>query len=134
MDYAKNMSTNVKALIEAKGVSSIRQFALSIGISPSTFNDSLKSKKGFPVDLAIRVADALGFSVEDLTQKTPVELLKKEFSSSRADLPEEMQTVLFIYNQMNDEGREELVNYVKYLSSQDKYKKDNSSFVVEGAQ
>lgn len=39
-----------------------------------------------------------------------------------------------VYSALNDEGREELVNYASYLSTQDRYKKADKSIVVDKAQ
>lgn len=64
-DYAKISSDNVKFLLIKRGVS-VRQLADKIGIAPTTLNDSLKSKKGIPIDSLIKIADLFGVTVNDL--------------------------------------------------------------------
>lgn len=67
-DYAKISSNNVKLLLSNNAMS-VRQLAEIINISPSTFNDSLKSKKGISVDILIKIADYFNITVNDLCNK-----------------------------------------------------------------
>jgi repressor LexA len=83
VNYAKNINDNIKALLEIRNIS-IRQLADQITIPASTLTDSLKSKKGLPVEVAIRVANALRFSVEELSKMSTVELLTSELSKGEA--------------------------------------------------
>lgn len=130
MDYSQNMIDNVKALLEARKISS-RQFAMSIGIAPSTFIDNLKSKKGFPIEVSIKVADALGFTVEELAKFSGVELLQREFSSpSVASLSEQEKLIVKTFRSFSDEGKEKVISYVEDLNRAGIYKNNSQSDVV----
>jgi len=135
MDYAQKLSVNVKAVIEEQNLS-IRQLAEKIGIPASSLTDSLKSKKGLPLEVAIRVADALGYTVEELTRKSASELVhthskeQNEFS----DFSYAEKTLISKFRLLNEEGQEKIAEYVDDLISSDKYKKFNSHGMVEEKQ
>lgn len=74
MDYAHNLSENIKLLIEQYGLS-IKRLAQQIGIPASTLTDGLKSKKGLPIETAIAISDYFGYDVTTLSKKTSEELL-----------------------------------------------------------
>ncbi|EQB20025.1 hypothetical protein UNSWDHB_2611 [Dehalobacter sp. UNSWDHB] len=107
MNYAKNINDNIKALLEARNLS-IRQFAEQISIPASTLTDSLKSKKGLPVEIAIRVADALGFSVEQLSKLSVVELLKADLHTQikSPELSKDEAELLRDYRLLSTQGQE----------------------------
>lgn len=65
VNYAKISSDNIRLLIIQNDLS-IRQLAEIIGVAPTTLNDSLKSKKGIPIDSLIRIADYFNLTVNDL--------------------------------------------------------------------
>lgn len=74
MDYAHNLSENIKLLIDQYGLS-IKKLAEQIGIPASTLTDGLKSKKGLPIETAIIIADYFGYDVTTLSKKTAEELV-----------------------------------------------------------
>lgn len=125
MDYAQNLNNNVKALLEAQNTS-MRQFAERLSIPASTLIDSLKSKKGLPLDIAVRVAESLGFSVEDLTKMSTVELLKSQIRAQikNSDLSDDEARLLSDYRSLNTHGQE----YIRQTMdmAKDRYKKHNS--------
>lgn len=128
MDYSKNLSDNIKALLEARQVS-LRSFALSIGVSPSTFIDALKSKRGLSIELAIKCSDVLRVPVEVLAKKSTVEILCDEFRSRDSLSSCELQLVT-TFSQLSDEGQEKVLAYVGDLCRAGIYKRDNSAIVV----
>ncbi len=65
MEKAQNMNTNVKMILKQKRWS-IRQLAEKLDLPASSLNDSLKSKKGLPIDIALRIAEMFGCTVEEL--------------------------------------------------------------------
>ena len=65
VDYAKTSSDNIRLLLLQNKIS-VRQLAEEIGIAPTTLNDSLKSKKGIPIDSLIKIADFFKITVNDL--------------------------------------------------------------------
>ncbi len=65
IDYAKISSDNIRALLKHYNIS-IKKLAETINVPTSTFTDSLKSKKGIPIDTLIKVADYFQITVTDL--------------------------------------------------------------------
>lgn len=65
VDYAKISSNNIKLLL-VKNKISIRHLSEKIGVAPTTLSDSLKSKKGIPIDTLIKIADYFKITVNDL--------------------------------------------------------------------
>lgn len=129
MDFSKNMLENVKSLLEARNISA-RQFAISIGIAPSTFIDNLKSKKGFTVEVAIKIADAFGFSVEELAKCSCVELLKNEFSAPAPSLSNEETYLVKMFRSFSAEGKEKVLAYIADLNRAGVYKINNQPSMV----
>lgn len=65
MNYARITSENVKALLRLHHMS-IRQLAEEISLSASTLTDSLKSKKGIPIDSLMAIASYFDVSINAL--------------------------------------------------------------------
>ncbi|MCD8125973.1 MAG: helix-turn-helix domain-containing protein [Clostridiales bacterium] len=65
MNYARVTSDNVKALLRLHHLS-IRQLAEQISLSASTLTDSLKSKKGIPIDSLMAIAAYFNVSINAL--------------------------------------------------------------------
>ena len=124
MDYSKNLSDNIKALLEARDIS-LRAFALNIGVSPSTFIDALKSKRGLSIELAIKCSDALRVPVEFLAKKSTVEILCNEFRARDMLSSSELQLVTS-FSGLNDEGQEKVLVYIEDLCRTGIYKRDYS--------
>lgn len=89
MNYARITSDNVKALLRLHHMS-IRQLAEEISLSASTLTDSLKSKKGVPIDSLMAIALYFDVSINALclpnleTQPGP----SADFSKTAAEYQE----------------------------------------------
>lgn len=81
IDYAKISSDNVRFLMNKSNIS-VRKLAESVGVAPTTLNDSLKSKKGIPIDTLIRIARYFETTVNDLCNR---EFTIKTLSESSID-------------------------------------------------
>lgn len=93
------------------------------GVSIGTINKILSGDTKEPkLPALMAIASALGVSVDFL-------IYGKERHVDESSAP-----LVRVFNSLNEEGREELVNYASYLSSQDRYKKVHSPVVVDRAQ
>lgn len=110
MDYSQNLNQNIKLLLDAKNLS-IRQLAEFIDIAASTLTDGLKSKKGIPIEHAIKIADYFGYSVESLSKKEFNELIA--VSSLIIDDPE--SEIAKKIRSLNENGRIKLNIYLDDL-------------------
>lgn len=65
MKYARITSENIRILLKRSHVS-IRRLSELLDISPSTLTDSLKSKKGVPIDQLMKIAEYFDTNISAL--------------------------------------------------------------------
>lgn len=94
-------------------------------LPPATLSniiDGTTNECNIGVGKILKIAEALGVSVEYLYGKTAPDL---------PAYPDDVKYIANIYENMNDDGRQDLVEYAHFLSNKDKYKKDNKDRLVQ---
>lgn len=92
------------------------------GVAIGTVNKILSGDTKEPkLPALMSIASALGVSVDYLIY------------GRQSNLEEGASYMVKLFSSLNEEGREKVISYATDLISSGQYKKDNSSFVVEGA-
>lgn len=125
MNYAQQMNENVKELLTAHNIS-IRQLADAVIVPASTLNEALKSKRGLAVDVAIRIADFFGFSVEELSTVSPDEIIALHPQSNLAKDSIGNKLLLSSFASLNEDGQQKVIEFAQLIEHSGKYKKDYS--------
>lgn len=73
MTHSQILSSNIRLLAMENGIS-IRQLAEMVDVPQTTLNTALSSKKGVPLDIAIKIADYFRVTIEQLCGKQPIEI------------------------------------------------------------
>ncbi len=116
----------LKALI-LKRFKSVRAFSAAIGIPYSTINNIFsRGVGGTGISTAIPLCRALDIDVDALAD----EEIKPKNHLTDSLSPYE-QKLLRAYRNFNDEGKEQLLDYVDTLNRSGKYKKCDESGVVQ---
>lgn len=103
------------------------ELSVKSGIAIGTINKILSGDTKEPkLPALMAIASALGVSVDFL-------IYGKQFGGA-SSVDESASYLLRIFGRLNEEGREEIIRHAEYISSQDKYKKDNKPCVVDKAQ
>ena len=117
----------IERLIKEKGYKSSR-IAKEIGIAASTFSD-WKSGRSVPkMDKLQKIADYLGVTLGELTAEweaaTPaeIELFEKDVATPHP-LTDQERELLDMLRELNQEGRQKAMEYIKDLYDTGKYKK-----------
>ena len=109
---------------------SVRAFAVSNGLSPSTVDSTLRRKDGIKnssISTMLRVFDALDLDIESVAdghlapRNNRLPVPHKKSATSTKD-----EALLNSFHQLNDEGQEKVVDYSDDLVQSGKYIKTNS--------
>lgn len=111
--------SNLRRAREKKGLSQ-KYIAASLCVSAPTVSEWESGRKTPTVDNLIRLSDLIGASVDYL--------LGREEKSARADGGEDVNSIfpeVFIkaYEELNDEGREKVIEYATDLAASGRYRK-----------
>ena len=111
--------SNLRRAREKKGLSQ-KYIAASLGVSAPTVSEWESGRKTPTVENLIRLSDLIGASVDYL--------LGREEKTVPADCGEDVKSVfpeVFIkaYQELNDEGREKVIEYATDLAASGRYRK-----------
>ena len=112
-----------------KQYGSVRAFTNEIGVSYSTLDSALKrgiSNAG--VSTMIRVFQALQLDIENIQRGDLYYSAENENAPSRKDA-----ALLAMFNQLNEEGQEKLLDYADDLVQSEKYIKSNKGLLASEA-
>lgn len=116
------VSNKLTRILEKRGMRPT-QLARAAGLSISTVDDILKGRTNeltVGVDKMLKIADVLGLTVESLYER------------GKPQDPNEQQ-LLDLYHSLNMEGKEKVIDYLGDLVDTGKYKKRDSSGMVQEA-
>lgn len=101
---------------------SIREFAKVANIPSTTLTSSLdRGIGGMAVDRVIKICDILSIDIKTFE---PIE--NNIISKTENKLSEKEKSLLNDFNELNDSGRNKVINYTKDLKELPKYKKKSS--------
>lgn len=109
---------------------SVRAFTNKIGISYSTIDSALKrgiSKAG--VSTMIRVFQELGLDIENIQRGDLYYSAEKESATTG-----KVAALLSMYDQLNTEGQEKLLDYADDLVRSEKYIKNDTNGLADESQ
>jgi transcriptional regulator with XRE-family HTH domain len=119
------MAKNIRYYMESNGKTRI-DVCHDLGFAYSTFTDWLNAKKYPRIDKIEMMANYFHISKSDLVEDRSTARNASGFSSE--------ESLLFtMFSQLNQEGREKVLDYISDLIDSGKYKKYNSSELVEEA-
>lgn len=108
MAYSQILSSNIRLLAMENGIS-IRQLAEIVDVPQTTLNTALSSKKGVPLDIAIKIADYFCVTVEQLCGKQPIEI---SIASN-----DRINQHIKKYQSLNETGKDDVDKYTDYVMS-----------------
>lgn len=106
MAYSQILSSNIRLLAMENGIS-IRQLAEIVDVPQTTLNTALSSKKGVPLDIAIKIADYFCVTVEQLCGKQPIEI---SIASN-----DRINQHIKKYQSLNETGKDDVDKYTDYI-------------------
>lgn len=136
ISFRERIRLNLIASMEKANINQV-QLAEKLGISKGTVNNWARGNNSPDVDMVPRICDVLGISVLDLYAPTKFEDQEAFTTKNSSDTGESarmesqtdidhLRTVLLQnYNQLNQEGRERLVETSDDMVSSGKYIKSN---------
>lgn len=106
MTYSQILSSNIRVLAMENGIS-IRQLAEIVDVPQTTLNTALSSKKGVPLDIAIKIADYFCVTVEQLCGKQPIEI---SIASN-----DRINQHIKKYQSLNETGKDQVDSYTDHI-------------------
>lgn len=123
MYNSNNVAERIKLISMSKGIS-IKKLLEDVGLG---FNTMSNMKNSMPkADNLAKVADYLDCSIDYFLGRTENPTSHKACSPDNIVIGEEKEIIDF-YNNMNEDGRKALRDYIEYISTKVEYKKSSAS-------
>lgn len=101
----------LKALRESKNITQLK-LGLDLGVSQETISGYEIGKACPPAEMLVKLADALGTSVDYLLERTDI----KEFKPiSKSDLSENERELFHLFRSLPDEKKERVIGFIMGL-------------------
>lgn len=123
------MMLRIREVREQLGISQ-KDFAKSLGIKPTTYNGYETGMHDPKSDILVHIAKMYNVSIDYLLGISDVMFLKDTLPSN-VNI-QAVHPLLTIYESLNEDGQEELMNYAKYVASSPKYKKCSDLSEADG--
>ena len=108
----------------------LKQFALKLGLkSGNLISDWIHGSSRSYENYIYQIASIYGVSVEWLRGETDI---KEPFTAKNEELSDKSNLLISLFEQLNIEGQEKLLDYADDLVSSGKYKKHGASNMVQG--
>lgn len=116
----------LQSIIEEKNMS-IPEIAKATGISDSTLRSIISRKsKNISLEVAFKISKGIGVSLERLNGDISSSIEKTIIEKTENKLSEKEDSLLKNFNELNDSGKNKVINYTKDLKEVPKYQKESN--------
>lgn len=119
-----NIGKQVKQIRKIKGVSQ-KELASRLGIAPNTLYRYERGDIAISLDMINKIAAALGVTISELYLGYSSVLVPTNNGTLINFKTADRQELLKYFEQLNEKGKEETIQYTQYLTTKEEYTKSD---------